>query len=59
MFPGVGLSEMMVVFVVILLLFGSKNLPGLARRFGKTMRQFKKAADDVKKEIDINDDFKF
>jgi sec-independent protein translocase protein TatA len=59
MFPGVGLSEMMVVFVVILLLFGSKSLPEMARKFGKAMRQFKKAADDVKKEIDIDDDFKF
>jgi len=56
MFPGVGMSELLVIFVVVLLLFGSKKLPELARGLGKSMREFKKAADDVKKEIDIHDD---
>jgi len=49
MFPGVGRSELLVIFVVVLLLFGSKKLPELARGLGKSMREFKKAADDVKR----------
>jgi sec-independent protein translocase protein TatA len=56
MFPGVGASELVVIFLVVLLLFGSKRLPELARGIGKSMRDFRKAADDVKKEIDIHDE---
>ncbi|NIA28615.1 MAG: twin-arginine translocase TatA/TatE family subunit [Calditrichaeota bacterium] len=53
MFPAIGMPEMLVIMLVILLLFGSKRLPDLARGIGKSMREFKKAADDVKKEIDL------
>lgn len=53
MFPAIGMPEMLVIMLVILLLFGSKRLPELARGIGKSMREFKKAAEDVKKEIDI------
>jgi sec-independent protein translocase protein TatA len=56
MFPAIGMQEMLVIMVVILLLFGSKKLPGLARGLGKSMREFKKAAEDVKREIDLSDD---
>lgn len=58
MFPAIGMPEMMVIMIVVLLLFGSKRLPDLARGIGKSMREFKKAAEDVKREIDISDDFK-
>lgn len=56
MFPAMGMPEMLVIMVVVLLLFGSKRLPELARGIGKSMREFKKAAEDVRKEIDITDD---
>jgi len=58
MFPAMGMQEMMLVMVVVLLLFGSKRLPDLARGIGKSMREFRKAAEDVKREIDITDDIK-
>ncbi|MBD3373843.1 twin-arginine translocase TatA/TatE family subunit [candidate division KSB1 bacterium] len=53
MFPAIGMPEMMIILLVVLLLFGSKRLPDLARSIGKSMQEFKKAADEVKKEIDI------
>ncbi len=56
MFPAMGMPEMLVIMVVILLLFGAKRLPELARGLGKSIREFKKAAEDVKREIDISDD---
>lgn len=56
MFPAMGMPEMLVIMVVILLLFGAKRLPDLARGIGKSIREFKKAAEDVRREIDINDD---
>ncbi len=56
MFPGIGMSEILVIVLVVLILFGSKRLPELARGIGKGMREFRKAAEDVKREIDISDD---
>ncbi|OQX96747.1 Sec-independent protein translocase TatA [candidate division KSB1 bacterium 4572_119] len=55
MFGSIGPSELIVIMLIILLLFGSKRLPELARGIGKGVRQFKKAMEDVKEEIDIND----
>ncbi|MCX6867620.1 MAG: twin-arginine translocase TatA/TatE family subunit [Verrucomicrobia bacterium] len=47
----IGMPEMIMIFVVILLLFGAKKLPELARGIGKSMGEFKKARDDFEKEI--------
>jgi sec-independent protein translocase protein TatA len=58
MLPGVGMDEMVVILVLVLILFGSKRLPELARGLGKGMREFRKAAEDVKREMDLTDDFK-
>lgn len=55
-------AEIVIVLVVILLLFGSKKIPELAQGLGKGMKEFKRAADDIKKEIkdetDIIDNIK-
>jgi sec-independent protein translocase protein TatA len=58
MLPGVGMDEMVVILVLVLILFGSKRLPELARGLGKGMREFRKAAEDVKREMDLTDDFR-
>ena len=55
MFGSIGTPELLVIMLVILLLFGSKRLPELARGIGKGIRQFKSAMDDVKEEMDISD----
>ena len=47
----IGMPEMIMIFVVILLLFGAKKLPELARGIGKSMGEFKKARDDFEREI--------
>jgi sec-independent protein translocase protein TatA len=44
-------SEILVVLLAVLLLFGSKSIPDVARTIGKAMNEFKKATDDIKKEI--------
>lgn len=43
--------EIFVVFIVVLLLFGSKKIPEVAKGLGKGLSEFKKATDDIKKEI--------
>ena len=39
------------MLLVLLLLFGSKNLPGMARTLGKTLESFRRAAREVSDEI--------
>lgn len=43
MFGGLGPTELLVIFFVIILLFGGKKLPELAKGLGKGIREFKKA----------------
>ncbi|MCG8607154.1 twin-arginine translocase TatA/TatE family subunit [bacterium] len=49
------MQEMILIFLVVLLLFGSKRLPELARGLGKGIREFKKATRDLKDELDVGD----
>ncbi len=53
-FLNIGGGEMMLVIIAILLLFGGKKLPELARGLGKGIREFKDASEGVKREIHRN-----
>ena len=64
-FLNMGGSEIMLILAVVLLLFGGKKLPELARGLGKGIRDFKDASEGVKREIhrninamDIDDEIK-
>lgn len=50
-FDGLGGGEMVMIFFVILMLFGGQRLPELARGLGKSIREFKKATSGVETEI--------
>src|SRR5690606_11769593 len=54
LFMNIGTPELMVVLFAVLLLFGGKKIPELARGLGKGLREFKDASDDVKREIHRN-----
>lgn len=45
-------GEILIVFFVILLLFGGKKLPELARGLGKGIREFKDASQGIRKDIE-------
>jgi sec-independent protein translocase protein TatA len=49
--PGLGGPEAAVIFVLVLLLFGAKKLPELAKGLGKSMGEFKKARTEFEDEI--------
>ena len=49
---GLGGQEILIVLVVVLLLFGAKKIPELARGLGKGIREFKDASREIKREID-------
>lgn len=53
-FLNMGGGEIMLIVIAILLLFGGKKLPELARGLGKGMREFKDASEGVKREIHRN-----
>lgn len=44
---GIGGPELLVIFLIVLLFFGARRLPELARGLGKSMKEFKKATQDV------------
>lgn len=46
-----GGQEGIIIFILILLLFGAKKLPELARSMGKSLGEFKKARQDFESEI--------
>ncbi|MDO8452417.1 MAG: twin-arginine translocase TatA/TatE family subunit [bacterium] len=47
MFSNIGTTEIVVVALVLLVLFGGKKLPELARGVGDSIREFKKAAGEA------------
>jgi sec-independent protein translocase protein TatA len=48
---SLGWTEVVVVLFLILLLFGAKRLPELARGFGKSIKEFKKATSNIEDDI--------
>jgi sec-independent protein translocase protein TatA len=43
--------EILLIFLIVLLLFGAKRLPELSRSFGKSIREFKKASSEIESDI--------
>lgn len=46
-----GPSELIFIFLIVLLLFGAKRLPELARGLGKSIKEFKRATNEVEEDI--------
>ena len=51
-FSGLGMWEMLLIFLVALLLFGAKRLPEIGSSLGKGIREFKKNITEVKSSIE-------
>lgn len=48
---SLGFGEILVILFIILLLFGAKKLPDLARGLGQGMREFRRASSEIQDEI--------
>jgi TatA/E family protein of Tat protein translocase len=48
---NLGFSEMAVIFVVALLVFGPHKLPELARSLGKSLAEFRRASNDLRRSV--------
>ncbi len=45
-------QEIIIVLLIALLLFGSKEIPRIAKVFGQGMKEFRRATDDIKREFE-------
>ena len=43
--------EILLIFLIVLLLFGAKRLPDLFKSFGKSIREFKKATSEIEEDV--------
>ncbi len=55
MLGNLGAGEIILIILVILILFGAKKIPELARGIGKGMSEFKRGLKDVEDEIKNSD----
>ena len=55
MFGGLGMGEMVLIFLVVLLLFGAKRLPEIGSSLGKGIREFKSSVREVENELKAAD----
>ena len=51
MIGDIGMQELMVIFLIVLLLFGADRIPSLARGLGKGVREFKRVVNNANTEI--------
>ena len=48
---GLGMGEILLIFLVVLLLFGAKRLPEIGGSLGKGIREFKSSVKEIEREI--------
>lgn len=56
MFGKIGLTELVVIFAVVLLVFGPSKLPQIGSAIGKGIREFKSASRGLKEELEVEAD---
>ncbi|TND03504.1 MAG: sec-independent protein translocase protein TatA [Bacteroidetes bacterium] len=56
LFLNLGAGEIFLIILVVIMFFGTKNLPQLARGLGKGIRDFKEAAGNIQREIQTSAD---
>lgn len=50
---GLGTGELVVILIILLVLFGGSKLPGLAKGFGQSIKEFKKASREGEEEAKL------
>ena len=55
---GMGMPELIIILVIAVIVIGPKKLPDLAKSLGKGMSEFKKATQEIKGSLDMEEEFK-
>ena len=53
---GIGMPEMLLILAIALIVIGPKKLPDLAKSLGRAMREFKKATNEFKETMQIDNE---
>lgn len=53
---GIGLPELGLILIIALVVFGPKKLPEIGRAMGKSLNEFRRATDEIKKDINGKSD---
>lgn len=53
---GIGMPELLVILAVALIVIGPKKLPDLARSLGRAFNEFKKATQEIRDSLDIDEE---
>lgn len=54
---GIGMPEMLLILAIALIVIGPSKLPDLAKSIGRALGEFKKATNEIKKSIEVDDSF--
>ncbi len=52
---GLGFPELILILIIALIIFGPGKLPEVGKAIGKSVREFKKATNEVKREFEIDE----
>jgi sec-independent protein translocase protein TatA len=52
---GIGTQELLIIFLIVLLLFGANRIPEIGRALGKGIRDFKRATREVEDDLKTED----
>ena len=55
---GIGMPELIIIMVIALIVIGPKKLPDLAKALGKGMAEFKKATQEIKESLGVDEEIK-
>ena len=53
---GLSTQELLIIFLIVLLLFGANRIPEIGRAMGKGIRDFKRATREIEDEFDVKDE---
>ncbi|MDT8435604.1 MAG: twin-arginine translocase TatA/TatE family subunit [Gemmatimonadota bacterium] len=54
-FGSLGISELLVIFVIVLVFFGPRRMPEIARSLGSAMREFRRSLNQIQREFEEAD----
>lgn len=55
---GIGLPELIIIMVIALVVIGPSKLPDLARALGKGLAEFKKASQEIKESLNLDEEIR-